>query len=139
MRTNGLVAKALWQLLRYDVELRLFGFGAVYGSLAQPAAPSGTHASTDTVLKICAAVRSAMSLYWRPVKCLQRSVVTARLLRQLGVDARLTIGFREAPFFGHAWVEVEGRIVNDSPSYRERLHIVREPRATTAARPAHGC
>jgi hypothetical protein len=34
------------------------------------------------------------------------------------------IGYRPSPFFSHAWVEVDGRIVNDSPVYQERLFVL---------------
>jgi transglutaminase superfamily protein len=47
-----------------------------------------------------------------------------RLLRARGVVARLLIGYRPVPFLSHAWVEVEGRVVNDSPAYRKRLHVL---------------
>jgi hypothetical protein len=47
-----------------------------------------------------------------------------RLLRKHDVVARLVIGYRPVPFFSHAWVEVNGRVVNDSPAYRERLQVL---------------
>jgi len=34
------------------------------------------------------------------------------------------IGYRAAPFFSHAWVEVAGRVVNDSPIYQMRLQVL---------------
>ena len=73
---------------------------------------------------VCDAVLLATCLYWKPVLCLQRSVCTTRLLRTRGVAARLIIGYREAPFFSHAWVEVGSRVVNDSPAYRSRLRVL---------------
>jgi hypothetical protein len=48
-------------------------------------------------------------------------MVTARLLRRRGFDAEVVIGCRPEPFFSHAWVELDGRVVNDSPVYREQL------------------
>jgi len=34
------------------------------------------------------------------------------------------IGYRAAPFFSHAWVEVGGRAANDSPTYQKRLQVL---------------
>src|ERR1041384_5341892 len=59
--------------------------------------------------------------YWKPVLCLQRAVCTVRLLRRHGIFARLVIGYRPSPFFSHAWVEVDGRVVYGSPAYQKRL------------------
>ena len=66
----------------------------------------------------------ATCLYWKPVLCLQRSVCAVRLLRSHGVAARLVIGYRPSPFFSHAWVEVDGRVVNSSPAYKTRLRVL---------------
>src|SRR5215813_13721417 len=49
------------------------------------------------------------------------TVCTVRLLRKHGVHARLVIGYRPSPFFSHAWVEVDGRVVYGSPAYQKRL------------------
>ena len=69
-------------------------------------------------------MRCILPFYWKPVKCLQRSVVTARALRAYGIDADVVIGYRLAPFLSHAWVEVGGRIVNDSPVFQHRLQVL---------------
>jgi hypothetical protein len=63
-------------------------------------------------------------LYWKRIRCLQRSIVTARLMRNRGILAEVVIGYRAAPFFSHAWVEVGGRVVNELPSYRTRLQVL---------------
>jgi len=34
------------------------------------------------------------------------------------------IGYQTGPFFGHAWVEVDGRVVNDAEVYKQRLHVL---------------
>ncbi len=67
-----------------------------------------------------------MCLYWKPVRCLQKSVATARLLRRHRVDAKVVVGCRPEPFYSHAWVEVEGRVVNESPLYKVRLPALLE-------------
>jgi hypothetical protein len=44
-------------------------------------------------------------------------------LRRYGIPAQMMIGVQKIPFRAHAWVEVEGRIVNDKPYMRE-LYVV---------------
>jgi Transglutaminase-like superfamily len=70
------------------------------------------------------AVDRACVLYFKPVQCLQRSAATVCLLRQLGVEARLVVGARHLPFQAHAWVEVEGWVVNDKQSVVETYAVL---------------
>ena len=118
-----LVFRALYELIRFDMITALRGSVTIHRWLnRQPITPKPT--SHELVRTTCDAVLLATCLYWKPVLCLQRSVCTVRLLRKHGVVAHLVIGCRLVPFFSHAWVEVDGRIVNDSPTYQERLQVL---------------
>ena len=129
-----LVLRALYELARYDVTDALFGFGRIRSSLLAQAAKSSAREQIaservapeqlECEQRVCDAVLLATCLYWKPVLCLQRSVCATRVLRSRGVAARLIIGYRPAPFFSHAWVEVGSRVVNDSPAYRSRLRVL---------------
>ena len=56
-----------------------------------------------------------------PATCLTRSIVLARLLRRRGAAAEIRIGvLREGNSLAHAWVEVDGEAVNDTPDVAER-------------------
>jgi hypothetical protein len=46
------------------------------------------------------------------------------LLKQCGVAAEMVIGAQQLPFKSHAWVEVDGSVVNDKPYMREMYAIV---------------
>ena len=76
------------------------------------------------VESVCEAVGCVSSFYWKPLLCLQRSIVTVRLLRANGVRADVVIGYRARPFLSHAWVEVGGRVVNDSSAYQAKLEVL---------------
>lgn len=65
--------------------------------------------------EICQAVDLAAVLYFRRVLCLQRSAATACLLKRYGFHAQLVIGVQQLPFAAHAWVEMDGLVVNDKP------------------------
>ncbi len=118
-----LVARALWELARYDLVTAMAGFRGVRKGLSQLRCIRPVRCR-EMETAICQAMVWAMSLYWRPVKCLQRSVGTARLLRKHRADAQVVIGYRPVPFFSHAWVELDGEVVNDSPVYQQRLQIL---------------
>ena len=126
MRGIWLLGNALYEIIRYEVIVRSRGPGQILSQLqrqtikARPASQELEKAISDTV-------HLATCFYWKPVLCLQRAVCTVRLLRRYGIMARLVIGYRPAPFFSHAWVEVDGRVVYGSPAYQKRLrplHVV---------------
>ena len=116
---SWLTVLALVELVRFDVLHALFGFARAHRGIA--AAGGGALASSGRVPAICDAIALASALYWKPVLCLQRSVAAARLMRRYGIPARLVVGYRAVPFIAHAWVEVYGRIVNDSPAFAKQL------------------
>lgn len=120
--TALLSGRVFWELMRYDALLAIRGFRCVtrIGKLRASLPPEGLeiHSQIDK------AFASVAPFYWKPVRCLQRSVVLARLMRARGIPAAVVIGYRPAPFSSHAWVEVSGRIVNDSPAYQRQLRVL---------------
>jgi Transglutaminase-like superfamily len=118
-----LVLRALYELARYEVIISLRGSGCILSQLKSQTI-AAKPASHELEQAICDAVLLATCFYWRPVLCLQRAICTARLLRRHGIVARLVIGYRPSPFFSHAWVEVDGRVVYGSPAYQKRLRLL---------------
>ena len=121
MTKAWLVIAALYELLRYDVTLRLRGFAGIEEQLRRQPTGASRRLSEET---ICGAVLFATCIYWKPVLCLQRSVCEVRLLRRYGFFGQLAIGFRPSPFFSHAWTEIEGRAVNGAIAYQQRLQLL---------------
>jgi len=117
-----LVLKAYLKLIHFDLYLARGNFAALYYRVRkypvgkQPPAP-------NTVERICSAIDMACIWYWKEALCLQRSAATACLLRQYGVIAQMVIGAQHMPFKAHAWVEVNGRVVNDKP-YTPEMYAV---------------
>lgn len=119
-RPTGLMFKALYELARYEVIFSALGTGRILAQLRRQAIAEQP-GSRELEQAVCDAVLLATCFYWKPVLCLQRAVCTVRLLRRHGIAARLVIGYRPSPFFSHAWVEVDGRVVYGSPAYQQRL------------------
>lgn len=80
--------------------------------------------SAAAVERIAAAVDIAARNSLPPAKCLSRSLALRRMLRAAGFEADVRIGVARPgdAFEAHAWVEVEGRVVNDAPDIAARFH-----------------
>ena len=115
-----LYARVFWELVRYDL---LYACRGMKGVRRRRAA-GGERGNTQLEEGICEAVRAVAPFYWKPIRCLERSIVTARIMRAHGIPAEVVIGYRPTPFFSHAWVEVSGRVANDSPVYQAKLQVL---------------
>ena len=107
-----LVLEAYLGLIRFDLYLWRNDFKSLYNKV-RDFRTRKTAASSGSVAAICSAVDMACIWYWKEALCLQRSAATVCLLRKYGVRAHLVIGAQQMPLKAHAWVEVEGRVVND--------------------------
>jgi hypothetical protein len=117
-----LVLKAYLKLIHFDLYLARGNFAALYDKVSNY--PVGeTKPTPEAVECICSAVDMACIWYWKEALCLQRSAATARLLKRHGVPAQMVIGAQQMPFKAHAWVEVDGRVVNDK-AYTPQLYGV---------------
>jgi len=118
-----LVLKAYLKLIYFDFYLARGTFAALHARVRNYPISKGTPA-LYTVEKICAAVDMACIWYWKEALCLQRSAAAACLLKEQGVGAQLVIGAQQMPFKAHAWVEVDGRVVNDKPYMAEMYAVL---------------
>jgi hypothetical protein len=118
-----LVLRAYLELVRVDLTLARGTFASLHGRV-RTCPVSKKVERTDAVEKVCAAVDMASIWYWKQVLCLQRSAATACLLKRHGVPAQMMIGAQQMPFRSHAWVEVDGRVVNDKPYMREMYAVL---------------
>ena len=126
MKKSWLLGRALYEIARYEVVVSLRGSGRILSQLKRQSITARPN-NGELEKAICDAVHLATCFYWKPVLCLQRAACTVRLLRRYGIFARLVIGYRPSPFFSHAWVEVDGRVVYGSATYQKRLlplHVV---------------
>jgi hypothetical protein len=127
-RTRAVVALAritirAWiALAAFDIA-QLAGFRAIHdrvrGSIARQ-----HRARSCSVEQIVWAVDEACVWYVKRTACFQRSVVATRLLRRHGHAASLVIAYRPIPFESHAWVEVDGCVVNDLPQYQNAFTVL---------------
>ena len=117
-----LVLKAYLKLIHFELYLARGNFAALHDKVRKYPVGKLVPAS-DAVERICAAIDMACIWYWKEALCLQRSAATACLLKKYGVPAQMVIGAQQMPFKAHAWVEVEGLVVNDKP-YTAEMYAV---------------
>jgi len=116
------VFAAFCGLATIDFLIKFVSFSALY-NLVRDWPVAKQKSDRQTIDQINDAVTRAMTWYPKQAMCLQRSAVTASLLRSSGVPAQLIIGCQKLPFMVHAWVEVDQEVVNDKPRVQE-IHKV---------------
>lgn len=119
-RLTTLTLRAWLGLFAFDLA-RIVGFARMCQWLRSLPTSTVRAAAPDEVVW---AVDEACVWYVKRAACLQRSVVATWLLRRTGTAAQMVIGCRPLPFESHAWVEVDGWIVNDRPQYQRAFTVL---------------
>jgi len=114
--------RAYWELLILEYPLLRQNFAAIYKRV-QNTRVGTLHPQDVTADQICRAVDLAAALYFKQSLCLQRSAAAACLLKRFGFPAEMVVGVQQVPFLAHAWVELDGRVVNDKP-YMSDIYMV---------------
>lgn len=112
-RSLGYLLRTEWHLQRYPnrpLQSTLKRFPVADRKPQRPSARLISHA-----------MNIACVLYCKDVKCLQRSVALAMVLREHGFPAEVVIGGQVAPPRFHAWVELQHTVLNDKP-YTPQLY-----------------
>ena len=118
-----LIVQSWFLLLLWDLVSRTFGFKGRRFFLRTPVS-SPHYPSSFTSDRIVQAVKTASVLYFKDVWCLQRSIVTTYLLRRHGFPGELVIGAKFMPQITHAWVEIDGTVVNDRPYMIQQYQVL---------------
>jgi hypothetical protein len=117
-----LLFKSWLLLFHFEILIQFRDFKKLYNTIQEYEVSK--RASVATVAQLCRAIDLACVFYFKRVMCLQRSAATTVLLRRYGWDAKLVIGTKLLPFQSHAWVEIEGRVVNDKPYMLEIYRVL---------------
>jgi len=113
---------AYYELLSLEYPMFRKNFSLIHEKVHNTGVRRTQHRIT-TEEQTCHAVELAAAFYFKNVRCLQRSAAAARLLKKFGFAAEMVIGVQQLPFVAHAWVEVDGRVVNDKP-YMSEIYSV---------------
>ena len=118
MRMPFLFWKAFFLVMFYDLLLARDDFPGIHRRVEKYPVRNGLLPNNPVDAeeirgKICSTLNIACVWYPRRAECLQRSAVLTCLLRHYGFPAQMVIGTQKLPFRAHAWVELDGRVVND--------------------------
>jgi hypothetical protein len=115
-----LALKAFAGIALFDAMISLGSLRIILDAIAKwPTKPQIIRDKARSIAEVSVAVNRACVWYPKRALCLQRAVVIVCLLRDRGLSANLVIGARPVPFLAHAWVEVDGAVVNDFARVRE--------------------
>lgn len=123
-----LALRAWWWLARTTRSLATKGFARTYQACTRVAIPARHAGESDERLRrSVAAFATAENVFLSqraPSDCLSRSLALFCFLRSTGVPVEHCIGVRRIPFQAHAWVEYEGRVVQDSASHSRQFAVL---------------
>jgi hypothetical protein len=113
----------LW-LLVFEIVILVTGLRGLYWMLRKHR--TRTIASDDRCSSsvMSHSIDLACVLYFKEVKCLQRSALAAFLLRRHGWNAELVLGAQLVPLKNHAWTEIDGEVINDKPYMHEMYQVL---------------
>jgi hypothetical protein len=114
--------RAFGLLLLFDAVLRLRGLQSGLGLARRlgAAVPTGDWDPAWTEL-VGRRVATAAAFYPRRALCLEQSLAMYVALRRAGAPVVLRIGVRPVPFAAHAWVELDGKAVNEPQDFIGQL------------------
>jgi hypothetical protein len=116
------VLVALAALAAVDIAVRTGGIARALALADRVSAPPSGRAADDGIIGLTAhRVATAAAFYPRRARCLEQSLALFILLRRIGVAADLKLGAQTLPFYAHAWIEVDGRPINESAGRLEQL------------------
>jgi hypothetical protein len=112
-------------LLAFDLLLKLRGFQSLIEKVEHW--PTAEPRTTDVELcrRVRAMVDRAQMYYPKKAMCLQHSAVVTCLLRRRGVPAQMVLAAQTFPAKAHAWVEVNGKVVNDFTGVQNTYQVMR--------------
>ena len=138
---RAFILRAALLLPLTEMGLRMFGFRrwkALIEKFFLPnRLPNGLSEGSegDTALRATRAVRSIELHGLSTPNCLERSMTLWWMLRRAGIPGELHIGARKQGqrFEAHAWVELHGQVLNDSPDVHHHYARFDAPIASAMA------
>lgn len=115
---------ALVLLFTAECVRKLGGFRSIHHSVERWNVRTSSGLDETTLASACSAVNRACTWHPKRALCLQRASVLVCLLRSLGFPAEMIVGVHKMPFYGHAWTEVGGKVVNDHPNAQKFFHVL---------------
>lgn len=126
VRVNHHVLSALWTLIKVNAYIKFKGFYPTIQLIRHSRNPQATYCipSEEELRDLANIVNKACLLYPSRTKCLEWAMTFVLMALKRRWKCNLEIGVQNYPFFAHAWVECEGKVVMDSQDLRSGLGII---------------
>lgn len=121
-----LVIEAWLLLLSFELAVRSKAFERIRSTVQRELVLPARSASSIPNERLSRAMDYACVFYFKRVQCLQRSAATTLLLRRHGWKAEMVTGVQIIPYYAHAWVEINGEVVNDKPYMRDIYRVLEQ-------------
>jgi hypothetical protein len=112
-------------LLAFDLLLKFGGFQRLIRRVEHWPTTSPRTPDRGICRRVRGMVDRAQMYYPKKAMCLQHSAVVTCLLRRRGVPAEMVLAAQSFPPKAHAWAEVAGEVVSDSPSVKTKYRELR--------------
>jgi len=109
------VLRCMVALLLCDVALRVLGYQRTMRLARRVAGERSLPLGRPIVERTLQNILVATAFYPGRSKCLEQSVAGLILLRRRGVPVEMRLGVQPYPFSAHAWLELDGVPVTESP------------------------
>jgi hypothetical protein len=128
-----LILQAFWHLVHTHRTMKKEGISGLQKAL-KVSAPLKEPTEKE-VHTIASAVDAATLIYPQKTYCLAWAATFVSLAQTKGLKSALTIGIQTNPFYAHAWVQVQDRVIHDDPQLTTVLSIIfQEPNQKTEGR-----
>ncbi len=138
LRDWFVIWEAWWTLLAVDLRVRLLPYSFWRKRLLREVVAYGAkRPGARSPQEIGRLFRIAVRNHIRPMNCLRRAWALRTLLLRRGFAPRLVLGVRREgeKLAGHAWLELEGQVVNDAPDVAEQyVQVTTDTQAADALR-----
>ena len=124
------LVQALVLVPAMHLSVRVLGFSRLQQRIANTAPRAVPVAPIDAVRTCVVSVNRVKCYSWFKGNCLSQSLALAWLLHRRGIRPELRLGARltGTTFDAHAWVEFDGRVLNDTPDVGARYPPLTTPR-----------
>jgi hypothetical protein len=114
--------RAYFWLIKFDFGVTRKDFRRIQEEVRN--CPTALRTRSIGMMQICRSLNFACAFYPKEVLCLQRSSALTCLLRSYGISASMLFGAQIMPFRAHAWVEVDGQLINEGLNVRGEFGVL---------------
>lgn len=118
------ITKAFCLLIKIHWLMKRRGIGGILYHIEKLSKKKKSIPSELEIQKLANAIDAASLIYPKKTYCLAWAATFVIIARKKGWDSNLVIGIQSHPFYAHAWVEIDGKVIHDDPTIAEVLSII---------------